>query len=272
MCVYGFGFSMSFRDQFLTANIWYCQNYCLWHSFISRKTGSRDGCLALLSQRLQLTWPWMCIDVLVCCVRVYVCVCMRLACVQGHARHSRSVLLVYATVQVYNCRSVSLKRQCSWYLSDSFSFFLFLFYDLFLPLHNCDWGREPECPVTRGQEVEVGHYKQSPLCTNVLHLTLLFLLEFVRALLTASPPHPFSHSLSLPCQLPSSTFSLPPSHSFLPLFAFAPLIHFQCQLLPFLCQITLPHSLYCVCLTAKERLGRVKQGREEKKAIMLTSN
>ena len=128
----------------------------------------------------------------------------------------------------------------------------------------CDWGREPECPFTRGQEVEVGHYKRVPAPHKRVTSDTLFLLELVRALLTASPPHPISRSLSIPPQLPPSPFSLPPSPSFLPLFAFAPLIHFQCQLLPFLCQITLPHSLYCVCLTAKERLWRLKRGRENK--------
>lgn len=88
----------------------------------------------------------------------------------------------------------------------------------------------------------------------------LFSLEFIRTLLTVSPPRLFSHSLSFPRQVPSSIS--PPSHSFLPLFAFAPLIHFQCQLLPFLCQMTLSQSLYCVCLTANEKLWRRRQGRE----------
>lgn len=180
-------------------------------------------------------------------------------CAQGHTWHCRSVLLVWVKQQASSIADVFLWKENVSDTPVTVYPFMFLFCDLLLPLYNCDWGREPECPVTPGQEVEVGHYKQSPLCTNVLHLTLLFLLEFVRLLLTASPPHPFSHSLSLHCQLPSSNVSLPPSHSFLPLFAFAPFIHFQCQLLPFLCQITLPPSLYCICLTAKERLERGRQ-------------
>lgn len=89
----------------------------------------------------------------------------------------------------------------------------------------------------------------------------LFLLEFLPALLLVSPP---SSSLlfTLPPPLSFLLHFSPtsPSHSFLPLFAFAPQIHFLCQLLPFLCHITLPHSPCCVCLTAKNSLGAEKQG------------
>lgn len=58
----GFGFRSSV-GEFAGASILYCQHYCLWHSFVSRKTGNRDGCHVLLFQWLQWKWPRMCIDV-----------------------------------------------------------------------------------------------------------------------------------------------------------------------------------------------------------------
>lgn len=93
--------------------------------------------------------------------------------------------------------------------------FLFVFCDLCLSLYNWDWGPEPECPVTPGQEVEVGHYKHScsALTSYIWHSVFIgvrprFAYSFY--------PQPFSHSLFLPHQLPSSTFSLPqPTPSFL---------------------------------------------------------
>lgn len=90
-----------FRDQFLTASVSYCQHYCLWHSFISRKTGSRDGCLALLSQRLQLTWPWMCIGVLVCSVWGNVCICVVCVHTDVHMRVVYGVLDVLWMLEIF---------------------------------------------------------------------------------------------------------------------------------------------------------------------------
>lgn len=88
---------------------------------------------------------------------------------------------------------------------------------LLLPLCDCDWGREPECPVTRGLEVEVGHYKPSLLDMNVLHLTLCFHWSSSALLLQLHPLIPSPIPFSLPRQLPSSTFSLLP-----PLFPLLP--------------------------------------------------
>jgi len=204
---------MSFRDQFLTASISYCQHYCLWHSFISRKTGSRDGCLALLSQWLQLTWPWMCIDVLVCNVGDNVCVfevCMSVCVCVWEMQHVRAGHFFFVRQTYFPCRLCCF--ECLWYFIDRLPCSVF-FYKIFFCL--CDWRRETACGVTRAQKLQVGCYKRSPFCSNKLHLTL-FSLEFVCTLLTFTPssplPFPFPPKPSHPLHfLPPPQVPLLPS-------------------------------------------------------------
>lgn len=144
--------------------------------------------------------------------------------------------------------------------------FLFLLYDLLLPLYNGDWGCEPECPVTHGQEVEVGHYKQSPLCTNVLHLRICFHWS-PSARLTASPPHPFSHSP------PTSLLHfLPPPFPLLPSsVCFCSLDSLSVPTSTLSLSNYSP-SLSLLCLLDCKREARERKAREGKKNIMLTSN
>lgn len=140
--------------------------------------------------------------------------------------------------------------------------FLFLFCDLLLPvLWLGSWTRVSIHSWSRSGS---GSLKASPRSAQTCYIWhFVFIGARPRSAYSFTP----SSHLPFPLHPPPTSllhFLPPPSHSFLPLFAFAPLIHFQCQLLPFLCQITLPHSLYCVCLTAKERLWRLKWGRENK--------
>lgn len=190
----------------------------------------------------------------------FVCVHMY---VEGHAWHSRSALVVCWTVSVSYCRSLFEKTV------------LVIFHRQFILLCFCSLISVCLRTAVIGavnqsvQSLVVKKWKwviiSSPRSAQPCYIWHSVFIG-VRPL----SAHSFTPSSLLPFPFPPPPTSLLhflpplPSHSFLPLFAFAPLIHFQCQLLPFLCQMTLPHSLYCVCLTTKERLGRGKQAREGK--------
>lgn len=87
------------------------------------------------------------IHVRVCCVWLYVCICMWLVCVQGPTWHSRPCLMVCQTARVLNC--LFLWKDSVNDISVTADPFLFSFSALPLPLYNCDWGREPGCPVVK---------------------------------------------------------------------------------------------------------------------------
>lgn len=251
-----FGFCMSFRDQFLTASISYCQHCCLWHSFSSRKTGSREGCLALLSQRLQLTWPWMYIDVLVCFVWVYVCgwcVCRSSVSHLGVSNSKRHQLL----------NRFSLKDSVS-DISLTVYPFLFLFSDLLLALYNCDWGCEPVSSHSWSRNGSRSLYAVPALHKTcyIWHSVFIGVCPHSAYSFTPSSPHPFS--LSLPRQLPSSTFTLPlPTPSFLCLLLL-PWFTFSANFYPFFVKLLSLTLLTVSAWLQKWGLWRVKQRREKR--------
>lgn len=108
------------------------------------------------------------------------------------------------------------------------------------------------CPLIPARDMEMGHHKH-PCCAqtrSIRHPVFigvhphghLRMLLTSTSLLILSPPLPTSSLHFLP----------PPTHSFLPLFAFAASLHFQRQCLTFLCWITPLHSRHAVRLNLKE--------------------
>lgn len=211
---------VSCRDRFPTSNVSFRLPYSLWHSFISRKTGSRDGWLALLSRWLQLTWPWMCID-----VHVWVCVCV----------FSVDLSLCWSFMKSHWQRCFSDSRSFS-----ARSFCL------------CAAFSGPWTQSVRGLVVK----KWKWVIASSHHSHKRVASDSVFIGIRRRSAHCLSPSSFLPLPpLPTSLlhFLPPPSHSFLPLFAFAPLIHFQCQLLFFLCELL--SVTFLSVSTVKDRQG-----------------
>lgn len=146
---------------------------------------------------------------------MYLCALCECMYVVGVCAGPQSVILVCQTVNVINCLTGFLLKTVL--VIFHWQFILFCFCSL-ISFWLCTTviGVVNQCPVTRGQEVEAGHYKQSPLCTKRVTSDTLFLLEFVRTLLTVSPPHPlipspFPSPANFPPPLSPSPFPLLPS-------------------------------------------------------------
>lgn len=182
------------------------------------------------------------------CMCAYICawcVCVSL-CVQELAWHSRSDLLVS------NSERLQFPIWQTAFVIFPWQFILFLFVCFLLPLYNCDWGREPECPVTHGQEVEVGHYKQSPLHTNVLHLTLCFYWSLSLLCLQLHPLIPSPVPIPCPVNFPPPLSPSPlPTPSFLCLLLL-PWFTFSANIYPFFVKL-LSLTFFTVSASLKKR-------------------